>query len=368
MLIQTPFYEKHITAGAKMVSFAGFNMPVQYQGIIAEHQAVRKSVGMFDLSHMGEFIVSGNDALSYLMKTMTNNVSKLTPGQVQYSAMCYDDGGIVDDLLIYRDYEENRYMLVVNAANLDKDFAWLESHLMGDVKLENISSEMGLLAIQGPDAEAVVTQLTDIPLADIKYYHFNYGQVAGEKAIISRTGYTGEDGFELYLPPAACEEAWDMAVEAGKIYEIQPIGLGARDTLRLEMRYPLYGNDIDQTTNPLEAGLGWVTKTKNRDFIGREAILAAKKAGLTQKFIAFTMKDKGIPRQHYKIFVGNDEVGEVTSGTKSPSLGIGIGLGYIKKEYGEIDTEISIEIRNRKATAMIVKPPFYKDGSAKINK
>ncbi|RMH68832.1 MAG: glycine cleavage system aminomethyltransferase GcvT [Gemmatimonadetes bacterium] len=368
MSIRTPFYDKHIAAGARMVDFAGYEMPIQYQGIIAEHVTVRQSVGMFDLSHMGEFWVSGADALPFLMKMMTNNASKLAPGQVMYSAMCYEDGGIVDDLLVYRDMAENRYLLVVNAANIQKDFDWLQRHLEGDVTLENKSAETGLLAIQGPQAEAVVAKMTDLNLADMRYYHFDYGKIAGYDALISRTGYTGEDGFELYLPPEACPAAWDAAVEAGAEFGIKPVGLGARDTLRLEMKMALYGNDIDHTTNPIEAGLGWICKTKNREFIGRDAIVRMKTEKPARKLICFEMQDKNIPRPHYKIFAGDQEVGTVTSGTKSPSLKIGIGLGYVQREFTQEGTELQIEIRQKKAPAKVVKPPFYKNGTVKIGK
>ncbi len=353
---KTPFYEKHVKHGAKIVPFAGFMMPIQYKGIMEEHRTVRNGIGVFDVTHMGEFIVRGQNAETFLNKITVNNVSKLEIGQVQYSAMCYPDGGIVDDLLVYRFVDH--YMMVVNASNIDKDFKWAQENLIVGVDLQNISEKTALLAIQGPASFEVLQKLTDVALHNIPYYHFVEGNLAGEQMIISRTGYTGEKGFELYHDPAFSSGLWDLIFDAGKEYDIQPIGLGARDTLRLEMKYCLYGNDIDQTTNPLEAGLGWITMLDKGDFNGSAALKKIKAAGLSRKLVAFEMSDKGIPRHGYPIIAGDTVVGEVTSGTQSPSLNIGIGMGYIKNEFSKIGTEIFIDIRGRKLKANVVRPPF----------
>lgn len=368
MAKKTPFYNKHVELNADIHEFAGYEMPIRYSdGIIKEHLAVRDSVGMFDLSHMGEFFVSGKDALNYVQTLITNDASTLDVEQVLYTTMCYEDGGIVDDLLVYR--FEDKFMLVVNAANIDKDWEWCSKIKEDfDVELENKSDEIGLLAIQGPNAENVLETLTDENLSDIGFYHFIEGEISGVEMIISRTGYTGEDGFELYLAPEHCEKLWDEVADAGKEYDIKPVGLGARDTLRLEMKYCLYGNDIDETTTPLEAGLSWVVKfDKDVDFIGKEPLLEQKKTkSVNKRLIAFEMKDRSIPRPGYTIYSPEDEViGEVTSGTKSPSLSIGIGLGYVDKTYRKSGTEIQIQVRKRMSPAVVVKPPFYKDGSRK---
>lgn len=353
---KTPFYGKHVALGAKIVPFAGYLMPIQYSGIMDEHRAVRNAVGVFDVTHMGEFIVKGPDAGAFLNRLTVNDVAALEIGQVQYSAMCYPDGGIVDDLLVYR--FADHYMMVVNASNIDKDFAWAKENLPEGVELSNVSEETALLAIQGPDSFAVLQKLTDVALHNIPFYHFTEGKLAGIEMIISRTGYTGERGFELYHDPAYSAQLWDAIFESGQEYNIQPVGLGARDTLRLEMKYCLYGNDIDQTTNPLEAGLGWITKLKKGDFIGREVLLKVKEAGPERRLVAFEMSDKGIPRHGYPIFVEDNEVGLVTSGTQSPSLNIGIGLGYVKKEFSRVGSGLLIDVRGRKLKAVIVKPPF----------
>jgi len=353
---KTPFYNKHVACGAKIVTFAGFLMPIQYTGIIEEHRRVRETIGVFDVTHMGEFIIKGSSAEKFLNTITINNVSKLAVGQVQYSAMCYPDGGIVDDLLVYR--FKDHYMMVVNASNLDKDFDWAREHLIKNMELKNVSDETGLLAVQGPKVFETLQPLTDIKLNDISFYHFVEGRLAGIDMIISRTGYTGEKGFELYHKFSDSEYLWDEIFKAGKSLDIQPIGLGARDTLRLEMKYCLYGNDIDKTTNPLEAGLGWITKFDKGNFIGRKALLKIKEAGITRRLIAFEMIDRGIPRHGYKIYVGGKEVGIVTSGTQSPSLNKGIGLGYVAKEHSKIGTELGIESRGRIINAKIIKPPF----------
>jgi len=354
--IKTPFYAKHREYGAKIVPFAGYLMPIQYRGILEEHRAVRNAVGVFDVSHMGEFSITGPQAAAFLNRLTLNDVSALAVGQVQYSAMCYPDGGIVDDLLVYR--FQDHYLLVVNAANIEKDWNWLQEHRDAGVELKNVSSATALLAVQGPDSFAVLQELTQIPLHNIPFYHFTTGQLAGSEMTISRTGYTGERGFELYHDPRASRRLWEAIFEAGRDYQIQPVGLGARDTLRMEMKYCLYGNDIDQSTNPLEAGLGWITKLDKGDFIGRAALLAIKNAGVTRRLVAFEMSDRGIPRPGYRIFAAAQEVGRVTSGTQSPSLNIGIGLGYVRTEFSRVGTELAIEIRGNRQKATVIKPPF----------
>ena len=358
---KTPFYDRHVQAGAKIVEFAGYLMPVQYASIMAEHLAVRNSAGMFDLSHMGEFVVSGPGALAFLQRMTTNDVATLENYRVQYSILCYDHGGIVDDLLVYK--LPNRYFLVVNASNIDKDFAWLAEHLPPDVKLENISDRTGLLAIQGPKAQEVMAQLTAFDLSSLGYYWCAEAPVCGKTILFSRTGYTGEDGFELYLAPEDAGMFWDCTRQAGRKYDITPVGLGARDSLRLEMKYSLYGNDIDQTTNPIEAGLGWVVKPEKGDFIGRDAIIRAKTAPPIRKLVAFEMAEKAIPRKGYPVLCDGAPVGHVTSGIHSPSLEKGIGTAYVKADFSKIGTELVIDIRGRAYGCAIVKPPFYKHGS-----
>jgi len=363
---RTPFFEKHIYAGAKMVDFAGFKMPMFYKGIMPEHLKVRKSVGIFDLSHMGEFFVTGEGALSFISLMTTNNPESLEIGQCQYSAMCYDDGGIVDDLLVYR-LGDQEYMLVVNASNIAKDWEWIEGHIPSDgVELIDRSDNIGLLAIQGPDAQQVFSKLTDFDLDSLPFYQNARAKIAGvDNILFSRTGYTGEDGFELYIPNEHCIPLWDKTIAAGEGFEIEPIGLGARDTLRLEMKYALYGNDIDATTNPWEAGLGWIVKLEKGNFIGRDALINAKTNGLTKRLICFKLIERGFPRKGYPILKDGTEVGVVTSGTFSPSLEAGIGLGYIR--YGDHKTgaQIQVMIRNHPVNGIIEKPPLYKEGSHK---
>ena len=353
---KTPFYEKHLASGAKLVPFAGYWMPIQYNGIMEEHRRVRTTVGVFDVSHMGEFIVRGEKAEEFLNKLTINDVSKMSVGQVQYSAMCYPDGGIVDDLLIYR--FSDHYLMVVNASNLAKDFNWVKQHLLVGVELRNISDETGLLAIQGPQAFEVLQTLTDVNLNTIEFYHFKEGKIAGVNAILSRTGYTGEKGLEIYHTPADSSQLWEAIFEAGRKFAIQPVGLGARDTLRLEMKYALYGNDIDQTTNPLEAGLGWITKLDKPDFIGKEALLKIKTAGLRRKSVGFEMLEPGIPRHGYKVFKDGQEIGLVTSGTQSPTLNKGIGVAYVAIAHSAIGTSLEIESRGKLVKASVVKTPF----------
>ncbi|MDP2209966.1 MAG: glycine cleavage system aminomethyltransferase GcvT [Bacteroidota bacterium] len=356
---RTSFYKIYKELNAKLVPFAGFDMPVQYRSIIDETLAVRKSVGVFDVSHMGEIEIYGSDALAFIQIVTTNDASKLTPGKVQYSAMCFNDSGIVDDMLVYN--FGTHYMLVVNASNKDKDFDWLKENLFGDVKLVDKSDEIALIAVQGPNSLLTLQKLTGVNLSDMKYYTFATGKLADVEMIISRTGYTGELGFELYFTSdiAISEKVWNAIFEAGKEFNIEPIGLAARDTLRLEMGFCLYGNDIDQTTNPLESGLGWITKLDKGNFNGRDVMLKLKSEGLKRRLVGFEVEDKkAFPRKGYEIFINGNPVGIVTSGTFSPTLDAGIGLGFVDANKSEPGTQISIKIRNQEAKAKIVKLPF----------
>jgi aminomethyltransferase len=359
---KTPFTDLHIALGAKMHEFAGYNMPIEYSGIIDEHTTVIDAAGVFDVSHMGEFWVQGDKAFEFLQKVGSNNVATLKDGDAQYTCFVNETGGIIDDYLLYR-FNEEKYLMVVNASNIEKDWAWcVKQNTMG-ADLENASDNIAQLAIQGPKAKETLQKLTDINLSDIPYYHFVAGKFAGvDNVIISNTGYTGAGGFELYFPPVDGEKIWFAVFEAGKEFGIKPVGLGARDTLRLEMGYCLYGNDIDDDHSPLQAGLGWITKlVDNKPFVGREAIEQEKANGIPRKLCAFELLDKGIPRHGYEIVNENDEViGNVTSGTMSPALKIGIGLGYVKPEYAKTDTEIFIKVRNRNLKAKVVKTPFRK--------
>ena len=358
----TPFTEKHIALGAKMHEFAGYNMPIEYSGIIDEHLTVCNGVGVFDVSHMGEFWVKGPHALDFLQKVTSNNVAALVPGKIQYTCFPNEDGGIVDDLLVYQ-YEPEKYLLVVNASNIEKDWNWCVSHNTEGAELENSSDNMAQLAVQGPKAIQALQKLTDINLADIPYYTFKVGEFAGEKnVIISNTGYTGAGGFELYFYPDAAMKIWDAVFEAGAEFGIKPIGLGARDTLRLEMGFCLYGNDLDDTTSPIEAGLGWITKfVDGKNFTKRSMLEKQKAEGTVRKLVGFEMIDRGIPRHGYELTTAEgDKIGVVTSGTMSPIRKIGIGMGYVKSEYSKIGTEICIDMRGRKLKAVVVKPPFRK--------
>ena len=331
----TPFTEKHIALGAKMHEFAGYNMPIEYSGIIDEHLTVCNGVGVFDVSHMGEFWVKGPHALDFLQKVTSNNVAALVPGKIQYTCFPNEDGGIVDDLLVYQ-YEPEKYLLVVNASNIEKDWNWCVSHNTEGAELENSSDNMAQLAVQGPKAIQALQKLTDINLADIPYYTFKVGEFAGEKnVIISNTGYTGAGGFELYFYPDAAMKIWDAVFEAGAEFGIKPIGLGARDTLRLEMGFCLYGNDLDDTTSPIEAGLGWITKfVDGKNFTNRSMLEKQKAEGTVRKLVGFEMIDRGIPRHGYELTTAEgDKIGVVTSGTMSPIRKIGIGMGYVKPEY-----------------------------------
>lgn len=358
----TPFTEKHIALGAKMHEFAGYNMPIEYSGIIDEHMAVCQSVGVFDVSHMGEIWVKGPKALAYLQKITSNNVAALTPGKVQYSCFPNGKGGIVDDLLVYH-YEDEKYLLVINAANIEKDWNWCVSQNTEGAILENASDWIGQLAIQGPNAIKALQKLTDVDLSDIPYYTFKVGKLAGvDQVIISNTGYTGAGGFELYFYPEAADAIWKAVFEAGEEFGIKPAGLGARDTLRLEMGFCLYGNDIDDTTSPIEAGLGWITKfVDNKPFIDRELMERQKAGELTRKLIGFEMIDRGIPRQGYELVnAAGEKVGVVTSGTMSPTRKIGIGMGYVSPEYTKLGGDIYLDVRGRKLKAVVVRPPFRK--------
>ncbi len=368
-LKETALTPKHIALGAKMASFAGYNMPISYKGIKDEHACVRTNVGVFDVSHMGEFIVKGKNAAALIQQVTSNNVNKLNIGDAQYSCLPNHDGGIVDDLLVYRLAEDNcaegeqAFMLVVNASNIEKDWNWIKQHNEAyDATMINISDQTGLLAIQGPNTTAVLQSLTDVDLAGLKYYTFTKGTFAGiENVLISATGYTGSGGFELYVDNTKLAQLWDAIFEAGKSADIQPIGLGARDTLRLEMGYCLYGNDINDTTSPIEAGLGWITKTKKGDFNSCEIFKAQRAEGITKKLVAFKLDGRRVPRHGYTIEDTNGNViGKVTSGTQSPSLDIPIGLGYVNKLFSSENTVLMIVFGKKKLAAKVVKLPFYK--------
>ena len=356
----TALSEIHAALGAKMVPFAGYNMPVSYQGINLEHQTVREKVGVFDVSHMGEFFVTGPNALSLIQRVCSNDASKLEDGEAQYSCFPNEDGGVVDDLIVYRITAE-KWLLVVNASNIDKDWAWINSHNTMEATLENSSDHYSLLAIQGPKSIQAMQSLTQEDLSAIKFYTFKMNTFAGvENVIISATGYTGSGGFEIYCKNTQVAKIWTKVLEAGADWGIQPIGLAARDTLRLEMGYCLYGNDIDDTTSPLEAGLGWITKF-NKDFINSESLKKQKEIGVSKTLVGFELSQRGIPRQGYAIVdAQGNSIGRVTSGTMSPSMGKGIGLGYVPMALKEVGSQIHIQIRNKIVPAMVVKLPFYK--------
>ncbi|VXB02536.1 glycine cleavage system aminomethyltransferase GcvT [Maribacter litoralis] len=351
----------HESLGAKMVPFAGYNMPVSYEGVNAEHETVRNGVGVFDVSHMGEFLISGANALDLIQKVTSNDASKLTIGRAQYSCLPNENGGIVDDLIVYK-IKEEQYLLVVNASNIEKDWNHISSYNTDfNADMRNISEGYSLLAIQGPKAVEAMQTLTSVNLAEIKFYHFEVADFAGiENVIISATGYTGSGGFEIYCKNEEVKQIWDKVFEAGADFGIKPIGLAARDTLRLEMGYCLYGNDINDSTSPIEAGLGWITKF-TKDFVNSEALQKEKQHGPERKLVAFELDERGIPRQGYDIVDGNGKtIGEVTSGTMSPSMGTGIGLGYVPTIFTDIGSKINIQIRKKAIPATIVKLPFYK--------
>ena len=351
----------HESLGAKMVPFAGYNMPVQYEGVNAEHETVRTAVGVFDVSHMGEFLLSGENALALIQKVSSNDASTLEVGKAQYSYLPNSESGIVDDLIIYK-IKEEQYLLVVNASNIEKDWNWISSHNDLGVDMKDLSEEYSLLAIQGPKAVETMQSLTSVDLSQIKYYHFEVADFAGiYNVIISATGYTGSGGFEIYCKNSELKEVYAKVLEAGASFGIKPIGLAARDTLRLEMGFCLYGNDIDDTTSPLEAGLGWVTKFAKEDFIDKDFLAKQKEEGVKRKLIAFEMIDRGIPRHDYEIHdASGNKIGHVTSGTMSPSMKIAIGLGYVTIDNAAMDSEIFISIRDKGVKAKVVKLPFYK--------
>ena len=364
-LKRTPLYEEHKAAGAKLVPFAGYEMPVQYPtGIIAEHQAVRTRVGLFDVCHMGELEVRGPQALDLVQHVTTNDAAKLAIGQAQYAVICREDGGCVDDCIVYR--FEDVYMIVVNASNKDKDRDWIWHHAdKFDVELTDKTDEVALIAIQGPRAQKVVTPLTDTVLDQIGYYHFGTGNVAGVPAVISRTGYTGEDGFELYINVRDAVKLWRSLMNAGAAEGIIPAGLGARDSLRLEMGYALYGNDIDDKHTPLEAGLGWVTKLDKPNFLGKAALVQQKAAGVRKRLVGFMLDERGFPRHGYEVRYNREAAGEVTSGTVSPSLEQGVGLCYVPTEAARPGTKIEVVVRAKPVPATVTRPPFYTKGSVR---
>ena len=358
--VRTALYDRHVSADAKIVDFAGYAMPVQYRGIVDEHRRVRSTAGLFDVSHMGEYFLSGASALESLERITTNRASALVDGRVQYSAMCHETGGFIDDLLVYR--LGDSYMLVVNAANKAKDLDWVTSHLLPGTEFRDASDETALIALQGPRSEDVLTAIGAGTFSALGYYYAVYGDVAGRTALVSRTGYTGEDGFEIYCKPIDAATIWDALLEGGAPLDIEPVGLGCRDTLRLEMGYALYGNDIDETRTPAETGLMWITKLKKGDFIGRDAIVAKRAAGLTERLVGFELDGRGVPRHGHSIVSEGETVGVVTSGTFSPSLERGIGMGYLAVGT---DGPIEIEIRSRRLAAKLVDLPFYKEGSVR---
>lgn len=363
-LRRTPLDAQHRALGAKMVSFAGFEMPIQYSGIIDEHRAVRESAGMFDVSHMGEVLVSGSRALAFVQHLVTNDASKLIDGKAMYTVMCHPDGGIVDDLLVYR-LEADRYMLVINAANIDKDIEWMRQHLPEDVHFENVSDEMALIALQGPKSFAIFDRAFGVDISGLKFYHFIEMDALGDarRVIVSHTGYTGEPGLEIYCRPEDAPGIWSRLLETGSDDGLLPCGLGARDTLRIEAGFCLYGNDITDETNPLEAGLGWLVKLDKGEFVGREALTRVKSDGPARKLVGFVIEERGIPRAGYSLETDDGEViGHVTSGTQSPMIEKGVGLGYVanRPEFTASESQLRMMSRGRALTARVAKPPFHK--------
>ncbi len=370
MLKRTALFEEHQRLGGRLIDFGGWELPVQYSGVMDEHTACRTAAGLFDVSHMGEVHVNGRSSEAFLDYLVTNNVAKLADGQAQYSAMCHDNGGIVDDLVIYR-RGRDKFLVVVNASNTDKDFAHMQSiekrfraaNSTADLRVTNESAQYTQIAIQGPKAATILQTLTETPLATIKTYWFSEGKVlAGIPAILARTGYTGEDGFEVYVPWSEGPHVWRALVEAGQPLGLKPCGLGARDTLRLEMKYPLYGHELSDDTHPIEAGLGWVTKLDKPDFVGKAAIQAAKAAGLKRQLVGLRLLDRGIPRQGYAVYdaAGTERLGEVTSGTQSPSLKTSVGIAYVSVSQAAVGTKLTVDIRGAKVAAEIIPTPFYK--------
>ncbi|MET1247794.1 glycine cleavage system aminomethyltransferase GcvT [Sporolactobacillus sp. STCC-11] len=359
----TPLYDFYRSQDVKLIDFGGYLLPVQISGIKQEHNAVRSNAGIFDVSHMGEFLIQGEKAEQFLQKMVTNDVSKARPGDALYTAMCYEDGGTVDDLLIYC-LGQNNYQLVVNAANIDKDFKWLSEHAPQDLELINQSSKIALLAVQGPRAIAIVQKITDYDLTSIKHFKFaDQVSLEGVSCLVSRTGYTGEDGLELYCPWDKAPELWNAILASGKPEGIIPCGLGARDTLRFEARLPLYGQELSATISPLEAGIGFAVKTnKEADFIGKSALAQQKAEGLARKIVGLEMIDRAIPRTHYSVYVGDTKIGEVTTGTQSPTLGKNLGLALINSEFAKIGGLVDVDIRGKRKKAKLIKTPFYKKG------
>jgi len=359
---RTALFHRHVDLGAKMVPFAGFEMPIQYSSIIEEHSVVRERVGLFDLSHMGEFEIGGSGARQFLQKVTINDVARLEVGQAQYTAICNENGGIIDDCVLYRRDED--YLLVVNVSNILKDYDWLKEHQTENVLLRDVSDETTLIAVQGPDSHALLKNLNCDPwIGALSFYHHQETTFDSVTILCARTGYTGELGYELYLSNDDADRLWNALTAAGDSFGVKPVGLGARDTLRLEMGYVLYGNELDESTSPLEAGLGWITKLDQESFIGRDAILRLKSAGISRKLVAFEMEERGIPRNGYPILRDGAQVGQVTSGTFSPSLKKGIGIGFVEAEYGKPGSRVEISIRDAGIGAVIVKPPFWNSGT-----
>lgn len=364
-LMKTPLAERHEQLGARMVDFAGWYMPVQYRGIVEEHKTVRTEAGLFDLGHMGQLDVTGPDALAFLQYVTTNDVTLLDPGEAQYSLLLYPEGGVVDDIIVYRRPSGEGYFVVINAANNDKDTAWVleqrEKRQDLDVSIRNISDQIGMVAIQGPKAEQILQQLASSDLSEVKYFHAAEMEVDGAPCLVARTGYTGEDGFEVYCPIDATGEIWDRLMAVGEPVGLRPIGLGARDTLRLEAKMPLYGNEMSAEVNPLEAGLSFAVKLDKGDFIGRDALVKAKEAGLKRRLVGFKLTERGgVPRTHYEVQVDGRKVGKVTSGTASPTLGENIGMALIERSAAGVGKPLQIVIRGRPVAAVQVKTPFYK--------
>tara|TARA_Y100001934_G_scaffold283489_1_gene403701 strand:- start:3276 stop:4373 length:1098 start_codon:yes stop_codon:yes gene_type:complete len=357
---KTKLYNHHISLGGNMVSFFGYALPIYYSSIIKEHEAVRSNAGLFDVSHMGEFIISGKDAKSFIQKITINDIDKITVGQIQYSAMCNENGGIIDDLLIYK--RKDDFMMVVNASNRKKDLSWLKKNCDEDLSIKDISDDISMVAIQGPKSRIILQHITNSNLMEIGYYNFIEGKLNKKKALISRTGYTGELGYEVYAKNIDIIDIWDSIIEVGNKYGIMPAGLGCRDTLRLEMKYLLHGNDINDRINPIEAGLGWITRLNKTSFIGKNAIIAQKHK-IKRRLVCIEMRDKAIPRKGFKLYLNSKQIGEVTSGTMSPSLGKGIGIGYVDIPYTKFGIELQVSIRGKMKICNVVKSPFYNNGS-----
>ncbi|MGM0472172.1 MAG: glycine cleavage system aminomethyltransferase GcvT [Bacillota bacterium] len=360
-LKRTPLNEEHVKLDSKLVDFGGWEMPVQYSGIIEEHKAVRNQAGLFDVSHMGEIEVKGENALDFLQSILCNDLSQISDEQIQYTMLCYPDGGVVDDLLVYR-YNENEFLLVVNASNIEKDYHWIKEHQVDGVELTNLSPDVGEVALQGPKAEEVLQKLTDYDLSSLGFFKFVNGiEIAGVEALVSRTGYTGEDGFEIYTDNDGIVTIWREILSAGEEEGVQPVGLGARDTLRFEACLPLYGHEISKERNPLEAGLGYfVALDKDREFIGQEALQEIEEEGYEQKLVGLKMIDRGIPRDGYEVLKDDEVIGEVTTGSYSPTLDENIALAYVDVDYAEEGTELAVKVRRRELKAEVVSTPFYK--------